>query len=332
MAKQKIPNPHTQTDAWLNWKRQKIGGHAAAVIAGVHEYTTITQLYDLIVHGIVDPLTQEEEDFFSWRLGLEPNIAERYSAKTVRMLRRCGSSVYPDNPQIICSPDREILKDPRGIGLLEIKSRDPIIWNKIKLSGAPGADWVQTQHYMMVRSLGWGGICEANVSTGRQIRFDIEADFEFHRVLYQRITDFLQDCKAGKRPPEKAPDPVRLPAVGGELVTLDQMPTALEKEYKGIAEGLTTARDLLTRAKEYHDGVKTASQDWMLLNGIDVVEGHGLRIYYKEQKGKPTFDKKALQRDHPEIDMSLYEGRGNPFRVFKVYERPKQITTKKGDH
>jgi len=331
MTGQKIPNPHTDTAAWVAWKRQKIGGHAAAVIAGVHEYTTMNQLYDLVVHGIADPITQEKEDFFAWRLSLEANIAERYAAKTDRMIKRCGSTLHPDNPQLVCSPDREILKDPRGVGLLEIKSRDPIIWNQIKLTGAPGSDWVQDQFYMMCRGVTWGAICEANVSSGRQIRFDIEADLEFHRVLYQRIIAFLDDCVDGKRPPEEAPDPVRLPATGGELVTVDQMTDTLVGEFKGIAEGVTQARDLLARAETYHDGVKDAATLWLLNNQFDVVEGFGVRVYYKEQKGRMTFDKKALQRDHPDIDLSEYETRGNPFRSFRVYDRPKMITSK-GDH
>jgi len=329
MTSEQIPNPHTDTDAWLAWKRQKIGGHAATIIAGVNQYTTMNQLYDLIVHGIADPITKEKEEFFEWRLGLEPNIAARYTKDTGRKLRLCGSTVHPDNPQLVCSPDREILKDERGVGLLEIKSRDPIIWNQIKLTGAPGADWVQTQHYLMVRNLKWGAICEANVSSGKQIKFDIEADLEFHKILYKRINEFLNDCANGKRPPEAAPDPVRMPAVGGELVTVDQMTDSLVGQFKGLAEGIVQAKDLYDRAKTYHDGVKDAAQTWLMLNGFDVVEGFGLRVYYKEQAGRLTLDKKALLRAHPEIDLSEFETRGRPFRTFRVYDRPKMIG--KGD-
>jgi len=326
-----IPNPHHDKEAWLKWTRRKIGGHAAAIIAGVSEYGTLGSLYDLIVHGIVDPITKEKEDFFEWRLSLEPNIAERYTKDTGRKLRRCGSKAHPDNPDIVCSPDREILKDPRGVGLLEIKSRDPIIFKQIKLTGAPGADWVQDQHYLMVRGDAWGGICQANVSSGEQIRIDFDADFEFHKVLYRRITEFLADCKARKRPTEDLPDPVRMPAVGGELVTVEQMDEKLVQEYSNISQGLTQARDLFERAKTYHDGVKKAAKDWMMLNNFDVVEGFGLRVYYKEQQGRLTLDKKALLRAHPEIDLSEFEKRGSPFRSLRVYDRPKQITSKKGD-
>jgi hypothetical protein len=328
MTAQSIPNPHTDTAAWVAWKRPKIGGHAAAVIAGVHEYTTMNQLYDLVVHGIVDPITQEKEDFFEWRLSLEANIANRYSVKTGRLLRKCGSSLHPDDQQLVCSPDREILKEGDGIGLLEIKSRDPIIWNQIKLSGAPGADWVQTQFYLMVRGLKWGAICEANVSSGKQLSFDMPADLEFHKVLWLRIQEFLADCAEGKRPPADNPDPVRLPAVGGELVTVEQMDAELVGQFKGITDGVTQSRDLLARAKDYHDGVKEAAQLWMLKNKIDVVEGFGKRIYYKEQKGRLTLDKKALARDNPEISLSDYETRGQPFRSFRVFDRPLQIASK----
>lgn len=322
----KIPNPHTETAEWVKFKRRKIGGHAAATIAGVNPYQNLEQLFDLIVHGIRDPFTEEKEAFLSWRLSLEPNIADRYAAETGRKIRRCGSCLHPDDDRIVCSPDREILKDLKGVGLLEIKSRDPIVWNQIKLTGAPGADWVQTQHYLMTRHLNWGAICEANVSTGKQIRFDIEADLEFHRTLFQKIQDFLADCEAGERPPHPVADPVRLPKVGGELVTVEQMDEKLCREFRGVVDGVIQARDILTRAKEFHEGVKTAAQDWMTGNGFDVVEGFGARIYYKEQNGRLTLDKKALARDNPDLDLTEYETRGNPFRTFRVFDRPVAIT------
>ena len=69
-------------------------------------------------------------------------------------------------------------------------------------------------------------------------------------------------------------------------------------------------------------------QDWMLENGIDVVEGFGARIYFKEQKGRPTFDKAGLKRDNPDLDLTPYESRGNPFRRFVVYDRPLAIESK----
>lgn len=330
-----IPNPHTDTAEWVKFKRRRIGGHAAVTLSGASysstgdkHYQTMQQLFDLIVHGIVDPITEEKERFFAWRIKQEPLIADQYAEITGRELRLVGSCLHPENEMMICSPDREIISDSRGTGLLEIKSRDPIAWQAIKLHGHPGADWVQDQFYMMCSGSKWGGLCQGNLSTGQIFENDIPADLEFHRVLYQRITEFLADCAAGKRPAAEVADPVRLPAVGGELVTMEQINSQLVGEFKGISTGIVQARDLLARAKDLHDGAKKHAQDWMLKNEIDVVEGFGARIYYKEQKGRPTFDKAGLKRDNPDLDLTPYETRGSPFRRFVVYDRPKLITSK----
>ena len=338
MPKSTIPNPHTNTAEWVAFKRRKIGGHAAVTLSGAsysavgeRHYQTQQELYDLIVHGVVDQITAEKERFFAWRLGLEPNIATRYTQDTGRKLRNVGSSLHPENEMLICSPDKDILKDSRGVGKLEIKSRDPMAFQGIKLHGAPGADWVQTQFYLMVSGAKWGAICECNVSTGEIWKLDVEADLGFHRVIYQRIAEFLAACEAQKRPELEIADPVRLPAVGGELVTVEQMNTKLVGEFKGISAGVMESRGLLARAKDLHDGAKKTAQDWMLANKIDVVEGFGQRIYYKEQKGRPSFDKKGLQRDNPDLDLTPYETRGTPFRRFVVYDRPLAITSENGE-
>ena len=333
-----IPCPHTETAEWVAFKRRRIGGHAAVTLSGASysstgqkSYQTLQELYDLIVHGIVDPITEEKERFFKWRLAQEPLIADRYAEETGRPIRRVGSCLHPENEMLICSPDRDILKDPRGVGKLEIKSRDPMAWQAIKLNGMPGADWVQDQFYMMVSGSKWGALCQGNLSTGQILEQDIEADLEFHRVLYQRITEFLEDCAAGKRPAAEVADPVRLPAVGGELVTMEQINSGLVAEFKGISAGVIQARDLLARAKDLHDGAKKSAQEWMRANDIDVVEGFGARIYYKEQKGRPTFDKAGLKRDNPDLDLTPYETRGSPFRRFVVYDRPLAIPSKNGE-
>jgi hypothetical protein len=338
MPESTIPNPHTETAEWVAFKRRKIGGHAAVTLSGASysptgqkSYQTLQELYDLLVHGIVDPITEEKERFFAWRLGLEQNIADRYAIETGRKIRKCGSGLHPDNEMLMYSPDREILKHERGLGLLELKSRDPMAWQAIKLNGVAGATWVQEQFYQMCKGVKWGAICEANVSSGELLHFDIDSDLEFHRVLYQRITAFLEDCRNGKRPAAEIADPVRLPAVGGELVTIEQMNTKLVGEFKGIAAGAIEARNLRDRAKDHYEMTKKATGEWMKLNGFDVVEGFGARIYNKEQKGKAGFDRKSLARDNPDLDLTEYETRGNPFRRFVVYDRPVAITSENGE-
>lgn len=320
-----IPNQQHETAAWVAWKNKRFGGHAASTVCGVNPYQTIDQLYDRLVHGIVDQKTAEEDAFLSWRLGMEPLIAERYCQEQDRTVRRRVSQYDAIDPTLVVNPDYEIVKIPeRGVGLLELKSRDPMVWQQIRMKGAPGADWVQTQFYLMVSGLKWASICEANVSTGKQIVVDIDADLEFHGVLRDRIEAFLADCEAGRRPaPPVAVE--RLPEVGGELVPASRMDDRLIAEFAHLARANLTARDIFAKAEEFKTETDEQLKRWLRRHDFDVVEGFGGRFYYKEQAGRASFDKKALQRDHPEIDIKEYETRGEPFRTFKVYRRPESL-------
>lgn len=321
-----IPRIEDDIEGWLAWKRRRISGHDASTLCGVNAYQTTGQLFDRIVHGVVDQKTAEDERFLRWRLKMEKNVADEYVEQTGRTIRSIGSRYHKDNPRIVSSVDREILKDDRGVGLLEIKTRDPMVWQRLKLSGCPDQDFAQLQHYLWVNDRSWGELCEANVSTGKQIIVRLNADLEFQKVLKVRIDDFLAACDRGERPAEAAVDPVRMPKVAGELVTVDQMDAALAKDFRDVSAALIGARYLRDQANEYHDLAKGAMQRLLRLHGIDVAEGFGVRVYYKEQAGRATFDKKALLKDHPKIDIEKYTKRGAPYRTLRVYKRPLSLT------
>lgn len=317
-----IPDQQTQTDAWVAWKNTRFGGNSASAICGYNDYQTAAEVYDRLVHGIVDQKTERQDRFLRWRLAQEPIVAEFYTETQRRKVCRMASAYDEQDPMLVLNPDYQIVDVPgRGVGILEIKTRDPIVWNQIKLKGAPGADWVQTQFYLMVSRLEWASICEANVSSGEQLVIDIEADADFHNALRDRIAAFLDDCEAGKRPApeESVEDALSIPSVGGDLVLASSMPDDRVSEFYDLARANLVAREVYSQAETFKEDTDEAMKRWMLRNGYDVAEGFGGRFFYREQAGKASFDRKALKRDHPEIDQEKYEKRGAPFRTYKVY-------------
>ena len=324
MSEETIPCQETQRDEWVRWKKRKIGGHAAAAIMGVHPKVTITEVYDLIAHGIDSrAMSEETRAFLDWRASMEPLIVGRYAAKTGRMIRRTKSKVHPQLKECIASPDREILKDDRGVGLLEAKSVFSLMWKKMQMAGLDPFFWVQNQHYLWVRGDSWGDIAAADVSSGELLTFEHEADKEFHAELEKRICDFLALVDAGIRP-ETAVDPVRLPEISGDLVRVETMEQQAVTLFGQLTENEIACTQMKNDAEAIRCEARLRLQVFMEKTGMDVAQLGSVRVYNREQAGRKTLDKKALVSAHPEIDLDKYTKVGNPFRTLRVYPDVKE--------
>lgn len=316
--------PESGTPEWVDWKRRRIGGHAAAAILGVHPYATIQDVYDLIAHGIESrSLTDEDERFFQWRSSLEANIARRYVHETGRKVVKTKSSVVKEFPICIVSPDRRIYNDPRGVGLLEIKSVHPALWAKYSLTGLPEFFWVQNQFYLWGDGRTWGDFAAGDVNSGRLLRFEHEADRQFHALMHQKIVKFTQDIAAGRRP-EKTPDPVRLPSVGGSLVRVESLEETAVTLFDKLTTQVVEWTEINKMAEETKKSARGQLERFMEETGLEVAQLGRMRVYWREQAGRPSFDKKRLQADHPEIDLKKYETRGAPYKVLRVYPDVKE--------
>src|SRR6185369_8611177 len=52
-------------------------------------------------------------------------------------------------------------------------------------------------------------------------------------------------------------------------------------------------------------------------NKLGKYQGGGMRLAYFQSQGRTSFDKKALAAAYPQIDLSQFEKRGDPFEVLK---------------
>jgi len=312
-----IPHQGEDFPGWLKWKSRLIGGHGASTIAGVNPYQTMPQLYDRIVHGIVPRMEEKKLEFLQHCSDQEELIARRYMRKSGRKVRRTQSSYHRTDPRAIISPDRIILNDERGPGVLEIKSRGPQAYDDIVDYGAPEADWVQTQHYLDGSGYTHGVIVEGNRDNGKQQALDIDADPEFQALMWERIQDFLAVCDSGQRPTIDRPDPMLVP-VSGVVVVVDETNERLLAEFAQIVHNFETSRTLSKDAEALHKENKRTFNIWMKKNNFEVCEGLGRKVSLKWQKGRKSFSKDLFAAVHPKINLDDFNVEGNAFQVARV--------------
>src|SRR5690606_184586 len=110
-------------EEWLQARRQGIGGSDAAVIAGLDPYKSPIRLW-MEKTGQVDE--EPAGEAAEWGLLLEPVIAEEFTRRTGKRVRRRNAILqHPRWEFMIANLDREVVGEP---ALLEIKTTSA--WNR----------------------------------------------------------------------------------------------------------------------------------------------------------------------------------------------------------
>lgn len=312
-------SPDSDRETWLNWRRgKKISGTRAAAILGEDDRMNQCQLYDLLVHGIEPRIrTEDDDEFLTWRLSLEEPAAKRLAKQTGYVVRRTKAMESSLDPRIICSTDRRLYKDPlgRGVGTAEIKTCDPMVWRKVKNHGTPTAHLVQTQHNMMVSHDGWGLLSLADVSSGRLINVEFEADDDFQRAMWEREQEFLVRCEKEDRPTIDEPiSRVNMPDIGSGQVTVVNDPSFIE-----LIDHRTEIEYMEREVKNMKELNKEAVRQWMEENEIDVADAPGKRVFHTLISGGRRFNENLFRASHPEIDLSEFKPRGKPSRPVRFF-------------
>ena len=176
-----------------------IGGSEAAAVCGVHPWLSPYRLAAL-KRGLIarDDLSGVER--VRWGTILEPVVAQEYAERTGRKVRVRRAVVrHPEHAYIGGHIDRWIVGDPRGRGVLEVKTT----------SERNAADWadepplhyqIQLQHYLMVTGARWGSLCA--LVGGQELRWlDVERNERFCDALLAREVDFWTRYVVGDEMP-----------------------------------------------------------------------------------------------------------------------------------
>lgn len=303
----------TNTAEWHEERKLGLGGSDSPVVLGVNPWKTP---YDLWLEK-TDPNYLEDPDLAQkpdiqrgqW---LEAIAATIYADKTGRDLRPESARVHPVHSWMRGNIDRRITSLDQD-GVLEIKCPRVQTFSKIKREGLPDYYTIQGQHYCEVMGLDWCSFAVFSADRWELLWFDMERDQGLIDLIVEKGAEFWRLVETNTPPDVFSEPAVDLPPVGGELISIN------DRVWAEAVDELREASELAAEAKAIEEAAKGRIQRLMAANGTDVAEGAGLRVYWKEQAGRKTLDKKALKKAHPEIDLDVFMKVGKPSRPFRPY-------------
>lgn len=175
-----------------------IGGSDAAVVVGLSPFKTAYQLY-LEKRG---EAPEDEDETLAMKFGslLEEPIVEHYCDVTGRKVRRQPLVFHEEHPFMLANIDRQILKDSRGPGLLEVKTTND--WTGRSIHGAddiPDHYYLQAQHYLAVYDYAWASLAIL-IGGSRFVWFDVERNDEVITELIRQEGEFWERVQTGRAP------------------------------------------------------------------------------------------------------------------------------------
>lgn len=178
-------------EAWLKGRRFGIGASEASAVLGLNPWKSPLQLYAEKLE--VAELDAAESEAMEWGLLLEPVIADKYAAATGRKLADPEPwTLYRSRQHefMTATFDRLIVGDPRGLGVLQIKTTGAFKAEEWE-DEPPVYYQVQTQQEMAIAGATWGSL--AVLIGGQRFRwFDLARNDRFVGLLVEREAAFWQ--------------------------------------------------------------------------------------------------------------------------------------------
>ena len=134
--------------AWLDARRQGLGGSDAAVVLGISKWKSPWDLW-LEKTGQVEIEDKSDNEYIYWGNVLEDLVANRFCELTGKKVRRCGMLRNKEYPFILADVDRLVVGEN---AFLECKTTAS--WKEEEWDGdnLPDAYYLQLQHYMLCGS------------------------------------------------------------------------------------------------------------------------------------------------------------------------------------
>lgn len=187
-------------DAWLEARKQGIGGSEAAAVLGISPWVSPLALYLRKLNLMPE---QESSERMQWGLDLEDAVAAYYERETGRKLYSPKPYTIfksQEHPFMQCTIDRLIEQfDDRGPGVVQIKTAGPgqlAEWQE----EVPLYYQIQIQHEMAVMGYKWGSLA---VFFGDFKGFiaDVEKNDRFVEILIEKEKAFWQRIQDQNPPP-----------------------------------------------------------------------------------------------------------------------------------
>lgn len=262
---------------------------------------------------------------------LEPLAASLYAEETGRTIRKNNAKLIDEQyPFMAAHLDREILKDERGVGVLELKCPSARAYYDVQKGGAQEAYILQMQHYLRVRKADWGSYGFFSAELADLFHFDVYRDDELIEKMIEGELAFWEMVKRKEIPEQLASSKDKRckncnygitcrGLVPDESVSDDLLTMVADEEFDGIVEDYWKAKAIYDDAEEYYEGIKDRIKAKM--EAYDLAYGlvNGTKVYYPTLGGRNTWNGKALEKDHPEL-IEKYRKKGAPYKRLSLYQ------------
>lgn len=297
-------------EEWLELRKGFIGGSDAGAVMGMNPYSSPFAVWAEKtgkVEGFAGNLTTKVGAY------LEDLVAQLFTEETGKKVRRKNKMmVNTDYPWACADVDRMVVGEK---ALLEIKTTNSFpAMKKIRGGEYPEQWYCQMTHYLAVTGLEKAYL--AVLINCRDFKvFELDRDEDEIRTLMNTERAFWESVEA-EIPPE---------GIDGSAATTEAL-GAMFPEGNGETVSLFNASRLLEQMDRILAIKKTLEVEVDEINNqIKAEMGDNERavcdrwtVTWKSQI-RSTFDRKAMERDHPEIDLDHYY-KTTASRVFRVAE------------
>lgn len=289
---------------WLALRSRYIGGSDAASVAMLNEFQSPYALW-CEKRGITKPFEGNERT----RVGtyLEDYVAQRFEEETGKKVRKSNFSfINEDYPWAIADVDRLIVGED---AILECKTTSELNLKHYRDGDYPARFYVQCQHYMAV----------LNKQTAYLAVLIGNKDFRWYTIprndaeikaLMEAEEQFYQWMESGEEPPANPVD-----AESIELAHPTANGTSIELfGSQNIMRQFLEIKARIAELEKEADGIAAVLKQDM----GDAEKGtDGQYVVTWANRTKTTFDKKAFQKDNPQINLSKWEKTTN-YRAFSI--------------
>lgn len=283
----------TLTAQQLEARKHGLGGSDAGAVAGLSPWKSPVDVY-LEKTGLA-PSAEENEAMY-WGSKLEDAVASAYAEREGHKIQRRNATLtHKSLPWMIANLDRIIVGDPRGPGVLEVKTAGRSDgWGEEGTDQVPDQYLCQVAHYLAVTGYAWARL--AVLIGGRDFRvYDLPRDEELIESLIEIEGRFWRDHVEAEIPPDpRSIDDLRKlwPRDSGKTI---QVTPEIEFEVNNLLAYRAEIKEKEARAEAAQKAVMAFMGD-----AATLTDPSGRPIVTWKANKVSRFDLKAFRAEHPE--------------------------------
>ncbi len=295
------------TKELLKQRRTGIGGSDVAAIFGLSAYMTDFELYR-DKRGQTPLEDEKEDENREWGNRLEPLLRQHYSDQTGLVIRDPGMVRSERYPWMLANMDG-VTDCPRVVEVK--KSRTGRDYGADGTDEVPVSCMLQVQHYMIVTGFDVADVVALLWGSSFRV-YHVEADSEIQERIIEETQDFWQRIQDGD-----PPEPTTTAAARQRWTTASTDDVVASADIAAVVARSKRIRAAIKRLKTMHDILDAQAMSVMgeATTLLDV--DRRKLVTWNQTKGRVTFDRAALGRDHPEL-LDKYTKTGNPGRSFLI--------------